>query len=126
MGLVLENKSKFVSLKSILSILSLFFLLSLEAPAQSSRGPITENKIKLIKPYPNPATSYIIFDLQKNHQKGLSIVVFNFPGRKMYEAKNIEEKTTVNLTDFTRGVYIYQLLDPNGRITDTGKFQVSK
>ena len=53
-------------------------------------------------------------------------MVYNFPGRKMFESKNVEEKTTVNLTDFTRGVYIYQLLDQNGRITDTGKFQVAK
>ncbi len=126
MALVLENKSKFVSLKLILPIAFFLLLLSFGSSAQESRGPIAEPQAKILKPYPNPATSYIIFDLQKNYQKGLSIVVYNFPGRKMFEAKNVEEKTTVNLTDFTRGVYIYQLQDQNGRITDTGKFQVSK
>jgi len=123
--LLLENKSKFVSLKLFVPILALLLLLSTFAQAQSSRVP-AEPTAKLVKPYPNPATSYITFDLQKNYQKGLSIVVYNFPGRKMFESKNVEEKTTVNLTDFTRGVYIYQLLDQNGRITDTGKFQVAK
>ena len=126
MTLVLENKSKFVSLKPLLSILSLFLLLALNAPAQDSRSGPSGDSPKAVKPYPNPATSYIIFDLQKTYQKGISIIVYNFPGRKMFEAKNVEEKTTVNLTDFTRGVYIYQVLDPNGRITDTGKFQVTK
>jgi hypothetical protein len=37
-----------------------------------------------------------------------------------------EQKTMVNLTDFFRGIYIFQLKDPNGKIVETGKFQVNK
>jgi hypothetical protein len=32
----------------------------------------------------------------------------------------------VNLSDFIRGVYIFQLRDQNGKVVDSGKFQVSK
>jgi len=38
----------------------------------------------------------------------------------------VQEKTTVNLTEFTRGVYVYHLIDASGKIIDTNKFQVSK
>ena len=45
---------------------------------------------------------------------------------KVHEVSNVPEKTTVNLTDFNRGVYIYQLIDPTGKIIESGKFQVSR
>jgi hypothetical protein len=32
----------------------------------------------------------------------------------------------INLSDFPRGVYVYQLRDKTGRIVESGKFQVSK
>jgi len=32
----------------------------------------------------------------------------------------------VNLTDFTRGIYIFQLKDQNGKVIESGKFQVNK
>jgi Secretion system C-terminal sorting domain len=124
--LLLKNKSKFVSLRRILSILSLFLLLVINSNSQESRTPAPESFGKVIKLYPNPATSYITFDLQKGYQKGLTIVVYNFLGKKMYESQNVAEKTTLSLNDFTRGVYIYHINDQGGRVMDTGKFQVSR
>ena len=44
----------------------------------------------------------------------------------MVERTNVSDQTTINLTDFTRGVYIYKLFDKNGKMVETGKFQVSK
>ncbi|MDQ3847062.1 MAG: T9SS type A sorting domain-containing protein, partial [Bacteroidota bacterium] len=58
--------------------------------------------------------------------KGYSIQVYNMLGKLVYEAKNITQRTTINLSDFTRGLYIYQLRDQSSRILETGKFQVSK
>lgn len=123
----MKNKSKFDSLKQILPILFFILLISFGANAQDSRtpNPATEQPGKL-KPYPNPATTYITFDLQKNYQKGLSIVVYNFLGKKMYETQNVTEKTTINLSEFPRGVYIYHLTDPTSKVIDTGKFQVAR
>jgi hypothetical protein len=76
--------------------------------------------------YPNPATAIVNFDFQKGYDKGYSIHIYNFIGRKMYESANIAQKTTINLSDFTRGVYIYQLFDKTGKMVESGKFQVSK
>ena len=52
--------------------------------------------------------------------------VFNFLGKVVYEQKNIPSRTTINLNDYNRGVYIYQLRGRDGKIVESGKFQVSK
>jgi hypothetical protein len=113
-------------LKRLLLILLTGLLISLGVQGQESRGPNPDPAGKIVKFYPNPATSYITFDLQKNYQKGLTISVFNFLGKKVSETQNVNERTTVQLTDYTRGVYIYYLTDATGKVLDTGKFQVSK
>lgn len=107
-------------MKRILLILCIVFLAVAGAAAQDSRGP---SPVKL---YPNPASSYITFDLQKGYQKGLTLAIYNFLGKKMSETPNVNEKTTLMLTDFNRGIYIYHLIDQSGKVVDTGKFQVSK
>jgi hypothetical protein len=123
-SLLLKNKSKFVSLSRILPILGFILLTAIYANGQESRTPGPDAG-KVVKIYPNPATSYITFDLQKSYQKGLTIVVYNFLGKKMYENPNVSEKTTLTLTDFNRGIYIYHLTDQSGQVMDSGKFQVS-
>lgn len=84
------------------------------------------NQETILRFYPNPATSAITFDFQKTYDKGYSLQIYNFLGRKMLEQMNIADHTTINLTDFTRGVYIYQLRDKTGNLVESGKFQVSK
>ena len=112
-------------MKRILPILSFLLFSVIFSSAQESRNPIPDAG-KRMSLYPNPATSYITFDIQKINQKGLTIVVFNFLGKKMAEKQSVNEKTLLSLTDFSRGTYIYHLVDPGGKVLDTGKFQVSK
>jgi Secretion system C-terminal sorting domain len=122
----LRNKSKFDSLRRFLPILVLTLFTALYANGQDSRTPNPDVMGKIVKLYPNPAISYITLELQKNYQKGLTVAVYNFLGKKMYESQAVSEKTTITLTDFTRGVYIYHLTDLSGKVIDTGKFQVSR
>jgi hypothetical protein len=113
-------------LKRILPILSIILLTAISSQAQTAKlAPPIENADK-VKLYPNPATTYITFDLQNNYQKGMSIQIYHMLGRKLYETQNILEKTTVNLSDYNRGVYIYHLRDQEGKLLESGKFQVSK
>ena len=97
----------------------------LYSTAQDSRSPVP-NTIKKVSFYPNPATSYITFNIQKNFEKGLTITVFNFLGKKISETQTVIENTVLTLTDFNRGTYIYHIVDRSGKVIDTGKFQVSK
>lgn len=115
-------------MRRILPILSIILLIAIQSQAQSPRSiPTPEGIEKIIRLYPNPATSYVTFDLQKNFKKGLTIHIYNgVLGKKMFELFNVPEKTTVNLNDFSRGVYIYQLIDQTGKIIESGKFQVSR
>lgn len=114
-------------MKRVLSILSIILFTAIHSQGQVNRNsPITEVSERIINLYPNPATSYITFDFQKNFEKGYSIQVYNFLGKKMYENQNLTNKTTITLTEYNRGVYIYHLVDRNGKIAESGKFQVSK
>ena len=80
----------------------------------------------MIRFYPNPATSVINFDFQKTVDKTYSLQIFNFMGKKVYELKNLSSKMNIELNDFYRGIYIFQLRDKNGSILESGKFQVNK
>ncbi|MES1214081.1 MAG: T9SS type A sorting domain-containing protein [Bacteroidota bacterium] len=114
-------------MKRFIPILSIILLTSVYSNGQTSRSiPATETSERIIKLYPNPAQSYITFDLQKSTEKGQTIQVFNFLGKKMYESQNISEKITIDLAEFNRGVYIYHLRNMNGKIIESGKFQVSR
>jgi hypothetical protein len=42
------------------------------------------------------------------------------------DLKVTDQKITVSLTDFYRGVYVFQLRDKQGNIIESGKFQVVK
>ena len=112
-------------MKRILPILSIILFTAIYAPTHAYTGR-PEAADPILRFYPNPATSAVTFDFQKGFDKGHSIQVFSFLGKKMYEATNINARTTLNLSEFTRGVYIYQLRDRSGKIVESGKFQVSK
>lgn len=85
-----------------------------------------EPEVKILKFYPNPATTFINFDFQKSYDKSYNLVFFNFLGKKVLEISSLSLNNHLSLSDFTRGVYIFQLRDKNGKIIESGKFQVSK
>ena len=113
-------------MKRLLPILSIILLTTFSpaAHAQVNHFPVSTEPV--LRFFPNPATSYVTFEFQKGFEKGYSIQVFNFLGKKMYEGALSTENITLNLSDYNRGVYIYQLKDKTGKITKSGKFQVSK
>jgi len=86
----------------------------------------TDQTSHLIRFYPNPATSFINFDYQKGFDAAYSLTIFNFMGKKVYEIKNTPNRFAVDLEDFFRGIYIFQLRNKNGQIIESGKFQVVK
>jgi zona occludens toxin (predicted ATPase) len=84
---------------------------------------------KIVKCYPNPAISFVNFELVNNNiiSKNYTLEVFSFIGKKMYSTAISNEKITLTLSnDFYRGIYVYQVRDKSGRILETGKFQVTK
>lgn len=115
-------------LKKILLIVSLFIAIHFTSQAQQAKiGAPSGVQASIVRFYPNPATTVINFDFQKAYEQGYSIQIFNaILGRKMFEQVNMPERLNINLSDFPRGMYIYQLRDRSGRMVESGKFQVAK
>ena len=103
-------------------------MITIQSQAQSIRSnPPTEIADRIVKLYPNPATSYVTFDVPKGYEKTHTIQIYSFLGKKMYEGFSLSQKLTVQLNEFTRGLYIYHLVEiANGKIVESGKFQVSR
>lgn len=108
-----------------ISILTLFAS-SAMGQSGAAQSASLNSLARIIKFYPNPATTQINFDFQRDYDKTHNFQIFNFLGKKVFESNNVSSKTIVNLNEFYRGIYIFQLRDRNGKIIDSGKFQVSK
>jgi hypothetical protein len=106
-------------------LLSTILLTSTRAMSQA-RGPLPDPDHKVAKFYPNPAVSFITFELVREANKTYSLQIFSFLGKKVKDVPDITDKTTVNLSELSRGLYTFQLKDPTGRVTDSGIFQVNK
>jgi Secretion system C-terminal sorting domain len=121
-----NNKSKFVSLRKILLIVFVILLTTIHSQGQTSRNIPSDGADRIVRLYPNPATTYITFDLGKGYDKGFSLQVYSFLGKKMTERQNIPQKVTLDLNEYNRGLYMYHLVDASGKVIESGKFQVTK
>lgn len=82
---------------------------------------------KITKAYPNPATSYIVFEFDRSVDRSYTLQIYAFYGKKMTELRINDSKLNINLDDsYMRGLYIYQLVDQSGKLIESGKFQVNK
>lgn len=113
-------------MKRIFYILILIAGLHLNSDAQAKSTFVSSDAVKTVKFYPNPAISYINFEFEKSYDNSYSLLIFNFLGKKIAEFQVTDQKITVPLLDYYRGIYIFQLRDKQGNIVESGKFQVVK
>jgi len=76
--------------------------------------------------FPNPAITFITFEFRETLRRGTQIQMFSFLGRQVKTVQATAQKTTVNISDLTRGIYVFQVRDPEGRIIESNKFQVAQ
>ena len=89
-------------------------------------APISGNS-KIVRLYPNPATTVINFEFDASVESTSTIAIFSFYGKKMSEQRLSNRKISFVLDDnYTRGLYVFQLRDQTGKLIESGKFQVSK
>lgn len=83
---------------------------------------------KLVQMFPNPATTVINFTCQGPTNQQHILQIYSFIGKKMTEVRIFgNTRLTVQLDEnYYRGIYIYQLRDLDGRMIESGKFQVIK
>lgn len=89
-------------------------------------GLLIDQKIRFIQVYPNPASTNISFETTNISEKNFVLTVYNFIGKKVDEIKLTSNKANISLTNYFRGLYVYQLRDKQGQLIETGKFQVVK
>ena len=119
----MKHFSIFTLLKKFVYIFTLLIGLIFTSFAQNKPG---DPSAKLLKFYPNPATTVINFDFQHGYDKSLSFQIYAFMGKKIYEVKNTPPRINITLDDFYRGIYLYKLLDKSGKVIESGKFLVVK
>jgi len=63
--------------------------------------------------YPNPANGFINIELASKAQ----VIIYNLTGHIVFN-KISEEKITINVSDFKRGVYVVNIISPECNITE--------
>ena len=82
---ILHNKRKFVLVKRILLFLSIILLTTANSKGQTSREPSSPDVLqRILKVYPNPATTFTKFEFQKSFDKGYTLKVINFIGKQVF------------------------------------------
>lgn len=104
----------------------IFFIAGFSFNSKAQSKSAISDAVKTVKFYPNPAVSFINFEFEKDYNNSYTVIIFNFIGKKVTEFKVSEQKITVPLADYYRGVYIFQLRDKLGNIVESGKFQIVK
>lgn len=112
-------------MKRFFTIIACILLIATVSSAQSNRTP-ADNVVKVVRFFPNPASSFINFEFKDITLSEYSFKIFNFIGKKVAEINQLTPRTVVNLNDYFRGVYIFQLTDRSGKVVESGKFQVVK
>ncbi len=100
-------------------------LISFSAVSQVKRTSMSEH-VKRTVIFPNPGRSFIQIQFKHQEAAPATLVIYNFVGKKQLELTNPGPNIYVDLSDFRRGLYIFQFRDKNGQIIDSGKFQVEK
>ena len=107
----------------VISVCLLGFVANGQKPTNPTPGP---NQATLVRFYPNPAVNFITFEIKEPVQRGTNIQVFSFLGRQVATIPVNGQRITVSLNDYFKGIYVFQVKDPKGKVLETNKFQVNR
>ncbi len=85
-----------------------------------------ENSKVQVRFYPNPASNFITFEFKEHLEPGAMLQVFSFLGRQVASIPAQSQRVTVNVSEYFRGIYVFQLRLPSGKVVETNKFQVNR
>ncbi len=74
-----------------------------------------------IKVYPNPANSYVLFDLDSNHNS-YTVFIYDISGKTKYHDNMLKSSFKINIEGWNSGVYFYKII--SDRVINSGKIVV--
>jgi hypothetical protein len=96
-----------------------------QKPMQTPDDRPDNNKAQ-VRFYPNPASNFITFEFKEPLQPGATLQVFSFLGRQIALVPVQSQRVTVNVSEYFRGIYVFQLRLPSGKVIETNKFQINR
>ena len=75
--------------------------------------------------WPNPTSQFVNFRVEQDSDAKYAVTVFDLTGKVVRTARGVAgSKTTMNVSDFSAGLYIYRLVDVETGRKATGRFVV--
>ncbi|MBN4072165.1 T9SS type A sorting domain-containing protein [Flavobacteriales bacterium AH-315-E23] len=74
--------------------------------------------------YPNPVTNELYLDADLEHNA--SFVAYNVVGKQVINVSIENKLNAINTSDLANGMYVFQLIDDEGRVIQLGKFTVER
>ena len=96
-------------------------------PVDTSGGPVgivDKASYDYINLYPNPVTNelFVSTELEQNAW----FVAYNIVGKKVINVAIDNKFNAINTSDLANGMYVFQLIDEEGRVIQLGKFTVER
>ena len=82
-------------------------------PCQVAVNEFPQNGIASV--FPNPATNRITISTNTGEES--EIIFYDITSRKLLQQKFVQS-LSLNITDFSKGIYLYEIRNENGRISD--------
>ena len=82
---------------------------------------IQTSTLSTIKIYPNPTASNLNIEVESNFMFPLQFELNNILGENLIDRSLISTSNTIDLSNYSKGVYVYKLLDSDNEIVKIGK-----
>jgi hypothetical protein len=76
-----------------------------------------------VKVYPNPAKD--VLNIETNYGKEVVINIYDITGKKVESIRNNEQITKINVAEFNKGFYMYEIKTTSNDLIKSGKFSVA-
>ncbi len=83
------------------------------------------NNENVVKVFPNPTMDVVNINFS-NLPTNVTIVVYDLSGKKLLSQNLSKATNAINVSDFNNGVYVYTILNVDGKSIANGKFSVVK
>ncbi|MBC7384525.1 MAG: T9SS type A sorting domain-containing protein [Bacteroidia bacterium] len=80
--------------------------------------------LQSLEVYPNPSSS--VLNIALDYKFAKLITVLDLSGRIVEQINIIDKNTQINVSNLNTGIYLYRIIDTEGTVIKSGKFNVSR